>query len=193
VIWEKASGTTFVRFFAVNPTGVLDNSTLGLKPSKGKDVGHAVLLVRQTAEHWTIKNSWGTNWADCGEFRISKATKFGWSCFLDIFPPPRRAAVPRDVYGVCELQNDEAVQAIIDKELDGCTIYFSMKSCGPCKQFKPLYVAYAELHPHCFMTDESKTPGLCDEWQIECFPSLLQYIDGEWHLKEGSDAVASLA
>lgn len=65
----------FTEFFESVPTGVFEDATPCVDwPSCGQPYGHAVLIIgyNNTAEppYWIGLNSWGTDWADKGIFRI---------------------------------------------------------------------------------------------------------------------------
>eukprot|EP01084_Bolivina_argentea_P009366 17499_1 len=75
----------FKHYFKNEKTGVL---TKGMLKDSTKGSGHAVVIVgvNEMNSYWKIKNSWGSNFADCGHFRVAmNAINFE---YWDVRPKP---------------------------------------------------------------------------------------------------------
>ena len=64
----------FDKFYKNNKTGILTEKILnnGCQYSE-ENTGHAVLLIEKTKNYFRLLNSWGSNWADAGTFKIEDA------------------------------------------------------------------------------------------------------------------------
>jgi hypothetical protein len=79
----------FLSFFTINPNGVLTSdiiSPASWRSSLFDSEGHAVVIVGQEADSWKIKNSWGSNWAEGGFFKVKKDALAGYTTrYYDVF------------------------------------------------------------------------------------------------------------
>ena len=82
--WQKIN---FLNFFNKNKTGILTKEELNKsKPiSKGKPRSHAVVLIAIEENCLVFLNSWGTDFADNGYFRVKDENVLNISEFIDIF------------------------------------------------------------------------------------------------------------
>ena len=62
----------FSPFYKNNRTGILTEEILneGLENDNSNKEGHAVLLIEITKDYYRLLNSWGSNWADGGTFKV---------------------------------------------------------------------------------------------------------------------------
>lgn len=60
----------FSSFYSAFPTGILDSESLKKTEVKGKSGGHAVVLIKCDPDYLTFINSWSTDFADGGFFRV---------------------------------------------------------------------------------------------------------------------------
>ncbi len=60
----------FGQFYEYHPTSVLKKEDLGISSPTQELEGHAVVLTSFGVDHLRFMNSWGTNWADNGFFRV---------------------------------------------------------------------------------------------------------------------------
>lgn len=76
----------FSKFFRENPKGILTKSIINQKNFYINEEagGHAVVLVKISKNYLTLLNSWGSNWADNGYFKIENADVLNMK-FCDIF------------------------------------------------------------------------------------------------------------
>ena len=86
---------TFGPFYQNNKTGILTEEELnrGLQNDTSVIGGHAVLLIEITKDYFRLLNSWGSNWADGGTFKVKSIdilkpvnnNNKGGPLFYDIF------------------------------------------------------------------------------------------------------------
>ena len=98
--WDK-----FSQFYKNKPRGVLTNEDLGIShpasPPDSKDLDrHAVVLTSFGVDHLRFMNSWGSDWADNGFFRVQSSVLHA-TTYYDIYGtvsdlrPSERAAFKR--------------------------------------------------------------------------------------------------
>jgi hypothetical protein len=66
-------------------TGGIVNSCSDNNVTTSIDLNHALLLVGQTNDYWTLKNSWGTQWGEQGFIRLAPGNTCGL-CLSATFP-----------------------------------------------------------------------------------------------------------
>ena len=76
----------FSDFYKINKKGILTSEILNENKEHPKSTpgGHAVVLTHISKDYLTFLNSWGSDWADNGYFRVKNAAVLGMS-FCDIF------------------------------------------------------------------------------------------------------------
>ena len=76
----------FSRFYQINPKGILTREEIDIKRRSRSCFthGHAVVLTSYNSESLQLMNSWGTDWANNGFFRVRNAEVLGLE-FLDVF------------------------------------------------------------------------------------------------------------
>ncbi|XP_076128276.1 uncharacterized protein LOC143109427 [Alosa pseudoharengus] len=77
---------SFSQFYKDNPRGILTRSEIDIskRPYGAKLAGHAVALTSYNNECLRLMNSWGSDWADGGFFRVQNADVLGLE-FVDVF------------------------------------------------------------------------------------------------------------
>ena len=82
---SDAQWTNFSCFFRDNKRGVLTRAHL-TGEKEGKLTGHAVVITAHDETSWTVKNSWGSEWANEGFCRIGKELTVDLNTkFIDVF------------------------------------------------------------------------------------------------------------
>jgi len=78
----------FLKFYEINPRGILTRSYLDSNHvSKSDAGGHAVVLTSYDADSLRLMSSWGDDWADQGFFRVQNSDVLGLK-FVDVFWTP---------------------------------------------------------------------------------------------------------
>ncbi|XP_074658688.1 uncharacterized protein LOC141911598 [Tubulanus polymorphus] len=76
---------SFSLFFRQNPRGILSERDLKChRPTTDKLFGHAVVLTSYNSECLRFMNSWGTDWADSGYFKVANARVIDFE-FFDVY------------------------------------------------------------------------------------------------------------
>lgn len=73
----------FYSFYRENPRGILTKSELNIRRPAGGLIGHAVVLTSFDSYGLRLMNSWSSDWADGGFFRVSSADVLGLE-FIDV-------------------------------------------------------------------------------------------------------------
>jgi len=83
---SDAEWRAFSEFYDRNPRGILRKSDLGYstRPHGTELSGHAVVLTSFNSESLRFMNSWGSDWADGGFFKVQNAAVLGLT-FYDVF------------------------------------------------------------------------------------------------------------
>ncbi len=86
---RKEEWDTFSHFYESSPRGVLKNEDLGISRAAcsldSKDLeGHAVVLTSFGVDHLRFMNSWGSDWADNGFFRVQSSVLHA-TTYYDIY------------------------------------------------------------------------------------------------------------
>jgi len=83
---SDAEWRAFSEFYDRNPRGILRKSDLGYstRPRGTELSGHAVVLTSFNSESLRFMNSWGSDWADGGFFKVQNAAVLGLT-FYDVF------------------------------------------------------------------------------------------------------------
>ena len=80
----KEQWDAFSDFYEKKPQGVLETNDLGIHSSLTKKGGHAVVLIKCDPEGLTFLNSWSTDFADKGFFKVKNQLVLGLK-FYDVY------------------------------------------------------------------------------------------------------------
>ena len=67
---DEKQWTNFSEFYRKSPQGVLESKDIGARSAQSKIDGHAVVLIKCEPTSLIFMNSWGTDFADGGFFRV---------------------------------------------------------------------------------------------------------------------------